>query len=67
MQPQAYAADVGGFLADPQRAKAMAAGKAASNGCSQLIARAASDTWSLGAYRAALCYLQAETSDVIGG
>lgn len=60
-----HAADVGGWYADQQKAAAMAATKAQDDGCPQLIARAASDDSSLTAYRAALCYLQAETPDVV--
>jgi hypothetical protein len=60
-----HAADVGGWYADQQKAAAMAATKAQDDGCPQLIARAASDDSSLAAYRAALCYLQAETPDVV--
>ena len=60
-----HAADVGGWYSDQQKAAAMAANKAKDDGCPQLIARAASDDSSLSAYRAALCYLQAETPDVV--
>ena len=51
---QAHAADVGGYLADQQKAHAMAAEKAASDGCPQLIARAASDASSLALPRRAV-------------
>ena len=62
---QTRAADVGGYLADQQKARAMAAEKAASDACPQLIARATTDASALAAYRAALCYLQVETPDVV--
>lgn len=60
-----HAADVGGWYADQQKAAAMAATKASDDACPQLISRATSDTSALSAYRAALCYLQAETPDVV--
>ncbi|MGL6111009.1 MAG: hypothetical protein ACRC2B_13025 [Rubrivivax sp.] len=59
------AADVGGFYADQQKAAAMSATKAADDGCPRLISQAATDSSALAAYRAALCYLQAETPDVV--
>jgi len=62
---RASAADVGGYLADQQKARAMAAEKSSPDACPQLIARAATDDTPLAAYRAALCYLQAETPDVV--
>lgn len=62
---QTRAADVGGYLADQQKARAMAAEKASSDACPQLIARATTDASALAAYRAALCYLQADTPDVV--
>lgn len=62
---QAEAADIGGFLADQQRASAMLAAKATSDACPDLIARAAADTSSLAAYRAGLCCLQAEPPEMV--
>jgi hypothetical protein len=59
------AADVGGWYADQQKAAAMAAAKASDDACPEVISRAATDTSALAAYRAALCYLQAETPDVV--
>ncbi len=67
LSPQAAAADIGGYLADQQKALAMMATKATSDACPDVIARAATDTSALAAYRAALCYLQAETPDVVAG
>ena len=60
-----HAADVGGWYADQQKASAMAAAAGNDDACPQLIARAATEPSALGAYRAALCYLQAETADVV--
>ncbi len=60
-----HAADVGGWYADQQKAGAMAAATGKDDACPQLITRAATDPSALGAYRAALCYLQAETADVV--
>jgi TPR repeat protein len=65
LPPRAHAADIGGYLADQQKARALAAEKASSEACPQLIARAATDDTALAAYRAAVCYLQAETPDVV--
>lgn len=65
LAPDLHAADVGGFYADQQKAREMAAQNAAADTCPQLIARAAHDDTALAAYRAALCYLQAETPDVV--
>jgi len=62
---QAEAADIGGYLADQQKASAILAAKATSDACPDVIARAATDTSSLAAYRAALCYLQAETPELV--
>lgn len=62
---QAEAADIGGFLADRQKASALAAAKTTSDACPAVIERAAVDTSALAAYRAALCYLQAETPDLV--
>lgn len=60
-----HAADVGGWYADQQKAAAIAAAKASDDACPQPIARATTDTSALAAYRAALCYLQAQTPDVV--
>lgn len=64
-----HAADVGGWYADQQKAAAIAAAaaanKASDDACPQVISRAAADPSSLVAYRAALCYLQADTPDVV--
>ncbi len=65
LSPQAGAADIGGYFADQQKASAMAAAKATSDACPEVIARAATDTSALAAYRAGLCYLQAETPDLV--
>ena len=61
----AHAADVGGYLADQQKASALAAAKSSSDECPQVIARAATDNSALAAYRAALCYMQVETPDPV--
>jgi hypothetical protein len=61
----AAAADVGGFLADQQKAREAAAAQAAEDSCPQWIARAARDDTALAAYRAGLCYLQADVPDVV--
>jgi TPR repeat protein len=61
----AAAADIGGFFADQQKAQAIAAEAGAEPTCPQLIARAASDGSALAAYRAGLCYLQAEQPDML--
>jgi hypothetical protein len=60
-----HAADVGGWYADQQKAAAVAAAKVGDEACPEVIARAAADTSALVAYRAALCYLQADTPDVV--
>ncbi len=60
-----HSADVGGWYSDQQKAAAAAAAKASDDACPQVISRAATDTSALAAYRAALCYLQAETPDVV--
>lgn len=60
-----YAADVGGWFADQQKAKAAAAARSAEEGCPQVIMRAATDASALVAYRAALCYLQTDTPDLV--
>jgi hypothetical protein len=60
----ALAADVGGFYADQQKAREVAAAKGTDT-CPQWIARAASEDTGLSGYRAALCYLQAEPPDAI--
>jgi TPR repeat protein len=61
----AEAADVGGFYADQQKAQAIAAERAAEPACPQVIARAAADGSALAAYRAGLCYLQADQPDML--
>jgi TPR repeat protein len=61
----AAAADVGGFFADQQKAQALAAAKHAAASCAEIIARAPADGSALAAYRAGLCYLQAEQPDVL--
>lgn len=58
-----HAADVGGWYADQQKAAAVASAKGSDEACPQVIARAAADASALAAYRAALCYLQADTPD----
>ena len=61
--PSAQAADVGGWFADQQRPSAtLPTGQAE---CAQAIREASSDTTAINAYRAALCYLQAETPDTL--
>jgi hypothetical protein len=55
----AHAADVGGFFSDQLKPPA-ASGP---NECAQAIRQAAADTTAINAYRAALCYLHAETPD----
>jgi TPR repeat protein len=62
---RAGAADIGGFYADQQKAQAAAAEKGGEAGCPQVIARAAADGSALAAYRAGLCYLQAEQPDML--
>jgi hypothetical protein len=59
------AADVGGWFADQQKAREMAAASGKDDACPLVIARAASEPSALGAYRAALCYLQTEPADVV--
>jgi hypothetical protein len=59
-----WAADIGGFYADQQKAREAAAAKGADT-CPQWIARAAVDDSALAGYRAALCYLQAEPPDAV--
>jgi TPR repeat protein len=61
----ATAADVGGFFADQQKAQATAVAKDAAASCAETIARAPTDGSALAAYRAGLCYLQAEQPDVL--
>jgi hypothetical protein len=65
MSLSCHAADVGGWYADQQKASEMAAAKAGDDACPQVISRAATDASALAAYRAALCYLQTETADVV--
>jgi TPR repeat protein len=66
---RAGAADIGGFFADQQKAQALAADKGGEKGgepgCPQRIASAAADGSALAAYRAGLCYLQAEQPDML--
>ncbi len=57
----ARAADVGGWFADQQRPAAPST--SGQGECAQAIREASSDTTALNAYRAALCYLQAEVPD----
>lgn len=57
------AADIGGFLADQQKAREIAAARAADDSCPQLIARAAAEDGAPLAYRAALCYFDADPPD----
>ena len=59
------AADVGGWYTDQQKANAAAAARSNEDGCPQIFLRAATDASAFVAYRAALCYLQAETPDLI--
>ena len=61
----AHAADIGGWYADQQKAAAQAAAGPAPDACPQVIARAAADATALGAYRAAVCYLEAGQPDMI--
>jgi TPR repeat protein len=61
----AVAADIGGFFADQQKARAIAAEQGAEPTCPQLIASAAAGGSALAAYRAGLCYLQAERPDML--
>lgn len=61
----AAAADIGGFFADQQKAQAIAADKGAEPSCPQVIASAAADGSALAAYRAGLCYLQADQPDML--
>ena len=58
-----HAADVGGWFADQQLPSAPPATGQAE--CAQAIRDASSDTTAINAYRAALCYLQAETPDLV--
>ena len=60
-----HAADVGGFYADQQRAAELASSKDGDESCPQRAARATADNSAHSAYRAALCYLQAETPDAV--
>ena len=57
----AQAADVGGWFSEQQRPQT-ASGQTE---CAQAIRQAASDATAGNAYRAALCYLQAETPDTL--
>ncbi len=58
-----HAADVGGWFADQQRPSAPPA--TGQDECAQAIRDASSDTTAINAYRAALCYLQAEVPDTL--
>jgi len=60
-----HAADFAGWYADQQKAGAVAAATGNDDACPQVISRATTEPSALGAYRAALCYLQAETADVV--
>ena len=60
----ALAADVGGWIAEQQKAGAQDATPAAAS-CPQIVARAAADATALGAYQAAQCYLQADSPDLV--
>jgi hypothetical protein len=59
----ARAADVGGWFAEQQRPSAQAAAPSGQAECAQAIRQAAADSTAINAYRAALCYLQADTPD----
>jgi TPR repeat protein len=59
----AHAADVGGWFAEQQKARAQHTSNP--DACPQVIARAATDTTAAGAYQAALCYLQGEAPDAV--
>jgi len=61
----ARAADIGGWFADQQKAAAQPESNPAGDACPQTIARAALDTTGIGAYHAALCYLQAGKPDPV--
>jgi len=60
-----HAADVGGWFADQQKAAAQAAANPGPSTCAQSIGQAAVDTTAIKAYQAALCYLQAESPDMV--
>jgi hypothetical protein len=57
--PHALAADVGGWFSDQQKPPV----PSGASECAVAIREAASDPTAINAYRAALCYLQAETPD----
>lgn len=61
----APAADIGGWLADRQKAREIAAARAADDTCPQLIARAAAEGGAPLGYRAALCYVGADPPDAL--
>jgi hypothetical protein len=61
----AFAADVGGWFADQQKAAAQEATSPTTASCPQVVARAAADPTALGAYHAAHCYLQADSPDLV--
>jgi hypothetical protein len=62
---QAFAADVGGWFADQQKAAAQESASPIAASCPQVVARAATDPTALGAYHAAHCYLQANAPDLV--
>ena len=61
MAASAHAADVGGWFADQQKPP-VASSEAE---CAQAIRQAAADATASNAYRAAWCYLQAQTPDTL--
>ena len=63
VSPCGYAADIGGWFADQERPKVQGADSQVE--CAHAIRDAASATSAVSAYRAALCYLQAETPDTL--
>jgi hypothetical protein len=60
----APAADIGGWYAERQKSAAHPATDAVPEGCVQALASANRNPTDIGAYRAALCYLQAEAPDM---
>jgi len=60
-----FAADVGGWFVEQQKAAARDATTPAAASCPQVVARAAAEPTAVGAYHAALCYLQADSPDLI--
>jgi hypothetical protein len=59
------AADIGGWFAEQQRVSVQAAAQPASGGCAQVIGHATADPTAIKAYHAALCYLQADSLDLV--